>query len=279
MLRAICLSVSLVIGAGPALAQSAPPLREDTLAMLDAIGMEQSINIMVQAGVRDGRGLEDDLFPGRGGAAWGSVVDRLYAPDTLRAYFYEGFPEDRLAQDRAAEITAFFSSDLGERIVEGELTAWEAITDQAVEDAANEVYFQHLAEANPRLELLERFTEVNGFVDFNVMGALNANFAFLRGMSDGGAYERPIPEDMILSQVWQSEPDIREDTVLWLYSFQLMAYADLSDEELEAYIAFSESDAGQLYNSTVFAGYDAVFSEMSYRLGNAAALFMTGEPT
>lgn len=279
MLRAICLSVSLVIGAGPALAQSAPPLREDTLAMLDAIGMEQSINIMVQAGVRDGRGLEDDLFPGRGGAAWGSVVDRLYAPDTLRAYFYEGFPEDRLAQDRAAEITAFFSSDLGERIVEGELTAWEAITDQAVEDAANEVYFQHLAEANPRLELLDRFTEVNGFVDFNVMGALNANFAFLRGMSDGGAYERPIPEDMILTQVWQSEPDIREDTILWLYSFQLMAYADLTDEELEAYIAFSESDAGQLYNSTVFAGYDAVFSEMSYRLGNAAALFMTGEPT
>lgn len=279
MLRAICLSVSLVIGAGPALAQSAPPLREDTLAMLDAIGMEQSINIMVQAGVRDGRGLEDDLFPGRGGAAWGGVVDRLYAPDTLRAYFYEGFPEDRLAQDRAAEITAFFSSDLGERIVEGELTAWEAITDQAVEDAANEVYFQHLAEANPRLELLERFTEVNGFVDFNVMGALNANFAFLRGMSDGGAYERPIPEDMILTQVWQSEPDIREDTILWLYSFQLMAYADLTDEELEAYIAFSESEAGQLYNSTVFAGYDAVFSEMSYRLGNAAALFMTGEPT
>jgi hypothetical protein len=271
--------VSLVIGAGPALAQSAPPLREDTLAMLDAIGMEQSINIMVQAGVRDGRGLEDDLFPGRGGAAWGSVVDRLYAPDTLRAYFYEGFPEDRLAQDRAAEITAFFSSDLGERIVEGELTAWEAITDQAVEDAANEVYFQHLAEANPRLELLDRFTEVNGFVDFNVMGALNANFAFLRGMSDGGAYERPIPEDMILTQVWQGEPEIREDTILWLYSFQLMAYADLTDEELEAYIAFSESDAGQLYNSTVFAGYDAVFSEMSYRLGNAAALFMTGEPT
>ena len=279
MLRAICLSVSFVIGAGPALAQSAPPLREDTLAMLDAIGMEQSINIMVQAGVRDGRGLEDDLFPGRGGAAWGGVVDRLYAPDTLRAYFYEGFPEDRLAEDRAAEITAFFSSDLGERIVEGELTAWEAITDQAVEDAANEVYFQHLAEANPRLELLDRFTEVNGFVDFNVMGALNANFAFLRGMSDGGAYERPIPEDMILTQVWQSEPDIREDTILWLYSFQLMAYADLTDEELEAYIAFSESEAGQLYNSTVFAGYDAVFSEMSYRLGNAAALFMTGEPT
>ncbi|WP_127558448.1 DUF2059 domain-containing protein [Nioella ostreopsis] len=279
MLRAICLSVSLVVGAGPALAQSPVALRETTLAMLDAIGMEQSINIMVQAGVRDGRGLEDDLFPGRGGAAWGNVVDRLYAHDTLRGFFYEGFPEDRLSEDRAAEITAFFSSDLGERIVEGELTAWEAITDQAVEDAANEVYFQQLAEANPRLELLERFTEVNGFVDFNVMGALNANFAFLRGMSDGGAYERPIPEDMILTQVWQGEPEIREDTILWLYSFQLMAYADLSDEELEAYIAFSESDAGQLYNSTVFAGYDAVFSEMSYRLGNAAAVFMTGEPT
>ncbi|MGI3184089.1 DUF2059 domain-containing protein [Nioella aestuarii] len=279
MLRAICLSVSLVIGAGPLLAQTSVALREDTLAMLDAIGLEQSIGIMVQAGTRDGRGLEEDLFPGRGGAAWGHIVDGLYAHDSLRAAFYEGFPEDRLTEERAEEILAFFSSELGERIVEGELTAWEAITDQAVEDAANEVYFQYLADADPRLDLLERFTEVNDFVDFNVMGALNANFSFLRGMSDGGAYERPIPEDMILTQVWQSEPEIREDTILWLYSFQLMAYAELSDEELEAYIAFSESDAGQLYNSTIFAGYEAVFSEMSYRLGNAAAIFMTGEPT
>ena len=278
MLRAISFSVFLALAAGPALAQSPVALREDTLAMLDAIGMEESIEIMVQAGLRDGRGLEDDLFPGRGGTAWGSVVDGLYAHDTLRAFFYEGFPEDRLTEERAAEITAFFTSDLGERIVEGELTAWEAITDQAVEEAANEVYFEHLAEANPRLELLARFTEVNGFVDFNVMGSLNANFAFLRGMSDGGAYERPIPEDMILTQVWQGEPEIREDTILWLYSFQLMAYADLTDEELEAYIAFSESEAGQMYNSTIFAGYDTVFSEMSYRIGNAAAIFMTGEP-
>lgn len=278
MLRALCFSVSICLGAGAAFAQSSVALRDDTLAMLDAIGMEESINIMVQAGVRDGRGLEDNLFPGRGGVAWGNVVDRLYAHDTLRNAFYDGFPEDRLTEERVGEILDFFSSELGERIVEGELTAWAAITDQDVEDAANEVYFQRLAEADPRLELLEQFTEVNGFVDFNVMGALNANFSFLRGMSDGGAYENPIPEDMILTQVWQSEPEIREDTILWLYSFQLMAYADLTDQELEAYIAFSESEAGQLYNSTVFAGYDAVFSRMSYRLGNAAALFMTGEP-
>ena len=279
MLRALCLSVTLSLGAGAVLAQSPAGLRQDTLDMLDAIGLEQSIDIMVQAGVRDGRGLEDDLFPGRGGAAWGGIIDQLYTPEALRHVFDSGFPEHRLSEDRAAEIAAFFSSDLGERIVEGELTAWEAITDQAVEDAANEVYFQHLADADPRLDLLERFTEVNGFVDYNVMGALNANFAFLRGMSDGGAYERPIPEDMILTQIWQGEAEIREDTILWLYSFQLMAYAELSDEELEAYIAFSETEAGQLYNSTVFAGYDAVFSEMSYRLGNAAAIFMTGEPT
>lgn len=279
MLRAIFLSASLVIAAGPALAQSAVSLREDTRAMLDAIGMDQSIDIMVQAGLRDGRGLEDDLFPGRGGAAWGQIVDRLYDRDSVQAAFYRGFPEDRLTGDSATEIRDFFSSDLGRRIVEGELTAWEAIGEQEVEDAANALYFQYLAEANPRLELLERFTEVNDFVDFNVMGTLNANFAFLRGMSDGGAYERPVPEDMILTQVWQGEPQIREDTILWLYSFQLMAYADLTDAELEAYITFSQTDAGQLYNSTVFAGYDAVFSEMSYRLGNAAAVFMTGEPT
>ena len=278
MLRAICLSMSILVWAAAAHAQGAVSLREETLTLFEAIGLEESFDIMAEAGARDGRGLEETLFPGRGGAAWGGVIDRLYTIDALRAAFTGGFPEHRLESGQAEEITAFFASDLGQRIVEGELTAWRAITDPGVEEAANEIYFQHLSDADPRLELLERFTEANDFVDFNVMGALNASFAFLRGMSDGGAYEQEIPEDLILSQVWQGEPEIREDTVLWLYSFQLMAYSDLSDDEMEAYIAFSESPAGQLYNATLFAGYDAVFTEMSYRLGNAAAVFMTGEP-
>ena len=277
MLRALCISVSFLV-ALPVQAQNSVPLRADTRQMLDAIGMDESIDIMVEAGMNDARGLEADLFPGRGGASWRAVVDRLYTQEVFRGTFDAAFPEDRLSPEDAAAITAFFSSDLGQRIVEGELTAWRAITDPEVESAANEAYFQRLTAGDPRLNVLDRFTAANGFVDYNVMGALNSNVAFLRGMSDGGAYEQEVSEDMILSQAWQQEPEIRDSTLLWLNSYQLMAYSALTDAEMEQYIAFSESEAGQAYTAVLFTGYDAVFTAMSYRLGLAAATFMTGEP-
>ena len=239
---------------------------------------EESFAIMVEAGLRDAGALEETLFPGRGGEGWSRLVEQLYTPDAIRAVFEQAFPQERMQAERAEEILAFFTSETGQRVVEGELAAWRAITDPEVEAAANEFYFQRLAAGDSRLDLLTRLIESNDFVDLNVMAALNSNYAFLLAMSDGGAYEQQIAQDMILSQVWQQEPRIREDTTLWLYSFPLMAYNDLSDAEMEAYIAFSESEAGQVYNSALFAGFDAVFREMSYLLGSAAANYMTGEP-
>ena len=46
---------------------------------------------------------------------------------------------------------------------------------------------------------------------------------------------------------------------------------------METYIAFSETPAARAFNAALFAGFDAVFEAMSYRLGSAAALFMTGQ--
>lgn len=283
MLRALCLSLAVAFGPGaavPVLAQAAPPvaLRTDTLALFEAVGMEESFDIIAEAGIRDALSLEEDLFPGRGGASWAALVDRLVTPDLLRETFTRAFPESRLGEAQMTEILAFFTSETGRRIIEGELAAWRAITDPEIEEAANAVYFRRLAEGDPRIDLLTRLIESNDFVDLNVMGGLNANVAFLQGLSDGGAYEQDVSEEMILSQAWQQEPRLREDTTLWLYSYQLMAYSSLTDADLQAYIAFCESEAGQAYNAALFTGFDAIFTDMSYRLGATAAGFMTGAP-
>lgn len=283
MLRAFCLSLAVAFGPGaaaPVLAQAAPPvaLRADTLALFEAVGMQESFDIIAEAGIRDALSLEDDLFPGRGGASWAALVDRLVTPELLSDTFFRAFPESRLGEDHMDEILAFFTSGTGRRIVEGELAAWRAITDPEIEEAANAVYHRRLSEGDPRLELLTRLIESNDFVDLNVMGGLNANMAFLQGLADGGAYEQDVSQEMILSQAWQQEPRLREDTTLWLYSYQLMAYSGLGDEDLLAYIDFCESEAGQAYNSALFIGFDAIFTDMSYRLGATAAGFMTGSP-
>ncbi len=277
MFRALCLSATLMFSASLAGAQALSDLAPRTQAMLDSIGLTESLDIMREAGRRDAASLEEQLFPDRVETGWPGFVDRLYAPGVLEAVFVSEFPEDRLTREDTDNILAFFDSELGRRIVDGELTAWRAMVDPDVEEAAFEIYDQHVAENDPRLDLLAEFTEVNGFIDYNVMGSLNSNYAFLSGLSEGGAYPQPLPESELLARVWEQEPSLREDTIRWLYAFQLMAYSGLTDDELSAYIAFCETPAGQIYNQALFQGYDAVFTQMSGRLGQAAAMFMTGE--
>ncbi len=280
MLRACLFSIPLVFSVAVADAQRAPdrgamPASVETL--LDLVGMDESYVIMSEAGQRDAQQLEEDLFASSGAGAWQTIIADLYHPDELRAAFTSGFAFDRMDDDTLSDAISFWGSDLGQRIVEAELTAWDAMSDEEIEELANEIYFQRVADNDPRLPILERFTEVNDFVDLNVAGALNSNFAFYRGMADGGAYQFDMPQDMMLAEVMGQEPEIRENAILWLYSFQLMAYDNLSDADIEAYIAFSESEAGQTYNAAIFQGYDNVFETMSYRLGMAAAIFMTGD--
>lgn len=281
MLRAALTTVFLALAIGPAQAQTTAPagpaISPELQALFAAVEMDENFEILAEIGLEDAVGLEETLFPGRGGAAWRGILSGYYQPDPLQQVFVESFPQDRMSAADIAAVTQFFASPLGDRIIAGELEAWRAISDEATEIAANEVYFRLLEEDAPRIEQLTRFNEVNGFVDLNVSGALNSNYAFYRGMSDAGAYEQALPPAMMLNEVWGQEPQIRRDTVLWLFSFQIMAYEDLTDAEMEAYIAYSETPAAQAYNAALFAGFDAVFETMSYRLGSTAALFLSGE--
>ena len=63
----------------------------------------------------------------------------------------------------------------------------------------------------------------------------------------------------------------------WLLTFLGLAYQPLSDADLDAYIAFSETPAGQVLNRAQFAAFDALFAEVSHRLGVAAAGHLAGE--
>ena len=109
------------------------------------------------------------------------------------------------------------------------------------------------------------------------MGAMNANLAFYRGLSESGAFPAEMTEDQMLSDVWAQEPDVRAETTDWLYPFLSLAYQPLSDDQLEAYIAFSETAAGDRLNGALFAAFDKVFTQISYDLGRAAAGQMQGE--
>jgi len=257
------------------------PLRAasaDPAALLTTLRIPEMIAVMQDEGIAYGDELEEQLFPGAGGARWDEAVARVYDEPALLERFQSAFAA-RLAADPQAmdQIAGFFGTDRGQQILILEIEARRALLDEAVEEAAAVSVDDMRARDDPRLALLERFATANDLIEQNVSGALNANFAFYQGMSDGGAFDgAKMTEADMLAEVWAQEPDIRAETESWLYPFLALAYKPLSDADVEAYLAFSESEAGRAMNAAMFAAFDEVFREISRDLGRAAAEMLSG---
>jgi hypothetical protein len=272
MARGLAACLIVVFWALPAVASAADRLA----ALLEANGLKSVLSIMRDEGLDYAGDLEAEFFPGAGGGAWERAVSGIYDPDRM----YDRFAGDfagRLKPDEIEAVLDFFESELGARMVALELSARSALLDEDVEAQSRATLDEMVARDDPRLEQLRRYVEVNDLIDANVVGALNANFAFYLGLEEGDAFPYAMSDAEILADVWAQEESIRLDTEEWIYSYLAMAYRPLSDAELEAAIDFSETGAAQRYNRALFDSFDALFVEISRSMGRAAARFMSGE--
>jgi len=261
----------LVVATGPAAAAGAARFEP----LFRALAFDELIAIMREEGLSYGADLEADMFAGRGGDRWADAVAQIYDPDRMQDRLTETLA-DELAETDLDPLIAFFTSETGARIVRLELSARRALLDPEVETSSIERLEEMQADDVPRLHQIERFVAVNHLVDVNVVGALNANYAFYTGLADGRAFDHDVTEEELLADVWSQEPEIRQDTEHWIYSYLTMAYDPLPDDDLDAYIALSETRAGQALNAALFAGFDVVFTGISRELGLAAAQFIAG---
>ncbi len=241
-----------------------------------ALALDEMVEIMREEGLEYGDQIAADLFSGRATAEWTDRVEAIYDAEDMADDLRQGLAEQLQGVD-VAPMIGFFESEPGRSFVKLEASARRALLDEAVEQAAQETAAAAMADRTPRFELVERFVETNQLIDTNVVGAMNANYAFYLGLMDGGAMGGDLSTDEILSNVWSQEAEIRQTTTEWIYGFLTMAYQPASDADLETYLAFSDSDAGTALNRAVFAAFDAVFVEISRDLGRAAAKQMTGE--
>lgn len=264
-------AVAILI-AGPARAAS-----DEVAALEAALQLPAVFAVMSQEGHAYGAQLETDMFPGSGGAAWSAAVSQIYAVDRILPQFSAEF-EAELARSGAdtAAMLAFFSSDLGRRVTTLEISARRALLDEAVEDASRLKYDELRAAGDSQVALVEEFVSVNGLIEANVSGAMNANYAFYQGLGDAGALGPEMSEDDIIGEIWSQEDVIRDETDIWIHSYLLMAYAPLSESDMRAYIAFSQSEAGRALNAALFTGFDAVFVDVSRQLGRAAGRILAG---
>ncbi|SDY29487.1 hypothetical protein [Citreimonas salinaria] len=256
-----------------ALSAALPARAQDARDLYDLLRLDDLLGVMRLEGLAYGQELGSDLFGAPPGPSWAGLLDEIYDTDRMESLVEARFTA-AIDPDAIAPLVRYFDGEDGREIVSLEIAAREAMIDDAVEEAARERYRELAAEDDsPRLERVERFVEAGDLVEANVAGALNASLRFYSGLADGGAID--MSEDEILREVWSTEEETRADTREWVYGFLLLAYRPLEPEVLEAYVDLAEADAGRALNAALFEAFNAMYDDISYALGLAAAREMT----
>lgn len=266
------LAVLLCISA--AQAQAIDP--KQGAALFDALGLPEMIAIMREEGLDYGDQIASDMLSADTNKAWDAKVSKIYDVNRMRSGVAAALDAALDGADVKAMLD-FFTSDTGQEIIALEVSARRALLDDAIDTAAKDSAAIALADDTARAQLVEDFVATNDLIDTNVIGAMNANYAFYAGLQDGGAFDRSLTEDQILADVYDQEPEIRRNTGEWVYAFLMLAYQPLADDDLQAYIAFSETKPGQDLNTAMFTAFDKMFVAISRDLGRASAEYMVGQ--
>ena len=256
--------------------------RERVEALLDLMAIDQIIAIMREEGLAYGAELGADMLRGGGGAAWDMQVARIYDQAWMRATVRDRFVETFAAAD-PAPLIAFFETETGREVVRLEIAARRAFMDETVEEGAREAYRAVAADLSassprgldPHLSAIDAYVTANDLVGFNVMGAMNANRLFFRGLVDGGAMEMTDADIMsdIRAQYEQTEAETRE----WIYAFLMLAYAPLEAGQINDLADLSQTPHGRALNSALFDSFDLMYGALSQSLGAAMAGQMLSE--
>lgn len=245
-------------------------------ALFEAIGMPQMIEIMREEGLAYGETLAQDMLPGGPSAQWSIAVSAIYDIEMMYEEVRGAFGE-AIEGDDIDRMLAFYTAEPGTTIVNLEVSARRALLDDAVETASKENAAIAMADETDRYVMIKDFIEANDLIESNVVGALNSSYAFYMGLIDGGAMPAGMTAETALEDVWMQEPEIRSNTTEWAYSFLLMAYQPLSDDDLAAYLAFSQTEAGRDLTDALFVAFNGMFDDISRALGLASSRFMISQ--
>lgn len=275
MLRKLLLPL-IVFWVGATAVQAQQVTSERVDALIKAMRIPDLLDIVRQEGINDAPQLAETMFAKQAGPDWTREVEQIYRP-SRNLNLVNRRIGGILSRNEIEQNIAFFGSELGQKVLVREIESRRALLDINVERQVRAVSDQLRASNDPRLDAFRPLIRAYDLVDANVVAAMNSNIAFFEGMLDGGALPDGMTGDDILDEVWSTSDAIREETEGWLFGYLLLAYGKLSRDEMEAYVAFAETDAAQALNQAMFEAFDDLFGRINRDLGYAVAQRMQQE--
>lgn len=239
------------------------------------LGMPEMVSILHDEGLAMALDSDLDLLGHEGGPRWEAALQAIYDEKTLQGELHAQF-EHELAPDQVSALCTFYENAEMQDIIRHEIAARRAFLDLEFEQLARERWLQ--GDTSDTLDdTIRNYVDLNDLIELNVMGALNSNYVFLNTLNQAlPDVAGQMSEQDILSHVWSQEADIRTDTTEWIFAYLHTAYAPIDHTELERYVAFSATAAGQALNQALFTAFDAVYLRLSGDLGRVVGT-MSGE--
>ena len=195
------------------------------------------------------------------------IVTQRFAPDILYARMKAAFQRD-LESGSLEKARAWYDSPLGKRITGQELAALVAAGGpEAVAD------LERNRPSERRLELLERLDAGGGASETTVDVTVAIVRSLTRAFQPGLPAVAGLTRGQLDQQVAQARNRTLEDMRRVCLVSMLLAYRGLSDDELDQYVQFVESEAGHWFmgvmNGGLLAAVDAAAEATASELATA----------
>ena len=198
-----------------------------TLAM-DHLELSELIHIMRTEGLEYAATLNTEMLNGQGGAVWEDQIDAIYDTQLMSEVVRKEIAT--IPENQLREINQFYGSNLGAKIVDLEIAARNAMTDNDIKNIAEDNYQIVLAKDPKSLLQVNLMVSEGDLLEQNVTAALTSNYRFYLGLVDGGSFD--ASEQEVIEQTWEQEDDIRLDTVKWMMGYLLLSYQSLDEAEM-----------------------------------------------
>jgi len=203
------------------------------------------------------------------------VIREQFASEKLEERVL-GFLEKRTGDEYLDEALEWLRTPLGRKIMRAKIATYNPV------DPAKMTTFVERKQANPpsekRLELIERYD------DAALLSAMASTTVLLSAYGVAAMADALKPEDERLgpeallksmdSQRALLEPIFEETSAVT----SLFTFRNFSDEEIEAIVVFSESEAGKWYHGTTSSVFFETLRETTVSLGDAFIVALRAQP-
>jgi len=201
---------------------------------------------------------------------WQTVTGTMFKIDRLNAGLGDALGRHPLSEDDQAAVEKFYDSDLGKRIVAAEVASNKLDADQS--DKALDEGKKLSAKLSPRRAAdYVRYVNVASGPSLAIGDGLlrTGVLAVFLSRTHGGNADVPWPQiDTAMDSVAaRALPDIRQN-MAWGNAY---VYESFTDTELETYLDFLASPAGQHFYAACAGALDDVIDDEVTRFGSAVA--------